>query len=126
VKTYQVTFDRIGRNHDVAPLTAEAGDAGQLAEVIYRYARPHLVSRDIEVSVDLGAGKGYVFAGIQTGATFTITEVEEPAYPAPGSTIPDQPGYVVGKCEHRVAKSEWRAGFRTCERCPEPSHEVPA
>lgn len=38
-------------------------------------------------------------------------------YPAPGSEIPGVPGYVVGTCEHRVAKSEWRAGFRTCERC---------
>ncbi|GGS88324.1 hypothetical protein ACFFV7_51075 [Nonomuraea spiralis] len=43
---------------------------------------------------------------------------EPPVYPAPGSQIPDQPGYVVGTCAHRVAGSEWRAGFRTCERCP--------
>lgn len=42
---------------------------------------------------------------------------EPPAYPAPGSDIPDQPGYVVGRCGHRLAASEWRAGFRTCERC---------
>ncbi len=28
------------------------------------------------------------------------------------------PGYVVGECGHRVAQSEWDAGFRTCERCP--------
>jgi hypothetical protein len=40
-----------------------------------------------------------------------------PEYPAPGSAIPDQPGYVVGECEHRVARSEWQAGLRTCERC---------
>lgn len=39
-------------------------------------------------------------------------------YPNPGSEIPGQPGYVVGRCGHRVAGSEWRAGFRTCERCP--------
>jgi hypothetical protein len=42
---------------------------------------------------------------------------EGPVYPAPGSTIPDQPGFVVGECTHRVAGSEWRAGFTTCERC---------
>jgi hypothetical protein len=41
-----------------------------------------------------------------------------PTYPAPGSAIPDQPGYVVGECTHRVAASEWRVGFRVCERCP--------
>ena len=28
------------------------------------------------------------------------------------------PGYVAGWCGHRVAESEWRAGFRVCERCP--------
>ncbi|WP_242892647.1 hypothetical protein [Actinomadura litoris] len=38
-------------------------------------------------------------------------------YPAVGSDIPGQPGYVVGECGHRVAASEWRSGFRTCERC---------
>lgn len=27
------------------------------------------------------------------------------------------PGYVAGKCGHRVAQSEWEAGFETCERC---------
>lgn len=42
---------------------------------------------------------------------------EDPVYPEPGSAIPDQPGFVVGECRHRVARSEWRAGFRTCERC---------
>lgn len=47
---------------------------------------------------------------------------ETPAYPAPGSEIPGQPGYVVGSCGHRLAASEWRAGFRTCERCPDHQH----
>jgi hypothetical protein len=27
------------------------------------------------------------------------------------------PGFVAGTCGHRVAESEWRAGFRLCERC---------
>lgn len=30
----------------------------------------------------------------------------------------EMPGYVRGRCEHRVARSEWRAGFRVCEGCP--------
>lgn len=46
-----------------------------------------------------------------------------PAYPEPGSSIPSQPSYVVGECGHRVASSEWRAGFRTCERCPDNKKE---
>jgi hypothetical protein len=29
------------------------------------------------------------------------------------------PGYYAGRCGHRVAISEWNAGFRTCERCPD-------
>lgn len=41
-----------------------------------------------------------------------------PVYPAPGSAIPSMPGYVVATCDHRIAAMEWRAGFRTCERCP--------
>ncbi|MER7002251.1 hypothetical protein ABT297_04270 [Dactylosporangium sp. NPDC000555] len=30
------------------------------------------------------------------------------------------PGYIAGRCGHRVVESEWRAGFRVCERCPDP------
>ena len=45
-----------------------------------------------------------------------------PEYPIVGSIIPPgenfgQSGYVVGACGHRVAGSEWMAGFRNCERC---------
>lgn len=48
-------------------------------------------------------------------------------YPSPGSEIPGQPGLVVATCGHRVAGSEWRAGFGTCERCPatQQTTEVP-
>jgi hypothetical protein len=42
---------------------------------------------------------------------------ENPVYPSPGSPIAGQLGYVVGICGHRVARSEWCAGFRLCERC---------
>lgn len=31
-------------------------------------------------------------------------------------------GYVVGTCEHAVARQEWDAGMRSCERCPEDEH----
>jgi hypothetical protein len=49
------------------------------------------------------------------------SEDEGPVYPQPGAPIPLElngglAGYVVGKCGHRVAESEWRAGFRNCER----------
>jgi hypothetical protein len=46
---------------------------------------------------------------------------EGPVYPQPGAPIPlelngGMAGFVVGECGHRVAESEWRAGFRNCER----------
>jgi hypothetical protein len=49
------------------------------------------------------------------------TDDPGPVYPQPGAPIPlelngGMAGYVVGKCGHRVAESEWRAGFRNCER----------
>lgn len=31
--------------------------------------------------------------------------------------IGERPGYVAGQCGHATALSEWRAGFRVCERC---------
>ena len=46
-----------------------------------------------------------------------IREQRALSYPEPGSYIPDQPGFVVAECGHRVANQEWRVGFRTCERC---------
>lgn len=53
-----------------------------------------------------------------------LAEQEGVPYPVPGSEIPDQPAYVVGNCGHRVARSEWRAGWRTCERCPNDVDEA--
>ena len=46
---------------------------------------------------------------------------EGPVYPQPGSPIPlelngGMDGFVVGECGHRMYASEWRAGFRKCER----------
>ena len=40
----------------------------------------------------------------------------------PGDPIPPErtggmTGFVTGECGHRLAASEWRAGFRNCERC---------
>ena len=36
-----------------------------------------------------------------------------------GHPFPGRPGYFTGRCGHAVAGSEWRAGFRNCERCGE-------
>jgi hypothetical protein len=79
--TYQVEFERIGRTHDVASLSATAADADVLAEVIYQYARPYLRSHDVEVIVNLQEMRGSIFCGFHSGGTFTITQPE----PAPSS-----------------------------------------
>lgn len=82
--TFRVIFDRIGRDHDVAPLLADARDATDLAEHIHRYARPYLVSRDVEVFTDLQKMSGSILCGLNNGGTFRIERVasETPAVPA--------------------------------------------
>jgi hypothetical protein len=42
----------------------------------------------------------------------------QPGDPIPPERTGGMEGFVVGECGHRVARSEWDAGFRTCERCP--------
>lgn len=70
---YLATFDRISRNHDVAPL-AVSGDAEDIAEQVYRYARDKVVSQDLEVVVDLGELRGTIFCGFHVGGSFTLTQ----------------------------------------------------
>ena len=41
-----------------------------------------------------------------------IAAADASAVPFPGRA-----GYVTGDCGHAVARSEWRAGLRNCERC---------
>lgn len=77
-RTYTVTFDRIGRKHDVAPLVVEADNLDDLAEHVFQYARPHLMSRDVEVVVSNGgpgedSGRGVINCGWQLGGSFTVT-----------------------------------------------------
>lgn len=75
---YIVQFDRLGRNKIVAPLVIDTHspfhDEQMIEQHVLAYARRHLLSRDIDVSLDLDLGKGTVHAGIQTGGTFTIRE----------------------------------------------------
>lgn len=76
MKTYRVTFERIGRNHSVAPMVAKVEDADQLADYIHRHARPHLRSRDYDVKLEIagdGTGHGFIACGMHSGGDFTIT-----------------------------------------------------
>jgi hypothetical protein len=61
--THRVEFVRIGRNHNVPPIEVSAANADEIAEVVWRVARRHLISRDFDVTVDLDAGKGYIEGG---------------------------------------------------------------
>jgi hypothetical protein len=74
--SYLIKFERIGRNHDVSPLIARVRDADHLADVVYRYAWPHLGSRDVEVVVNLEPDKmlGLIIVGggFQCGGSFTV------------------------------------------------------
>jgi hypothetical protein len=71
-----------------------------------------------------GRTAGQVIAALR-GAAESAAGAAGPFYPRPGSPVPDRPGFVVAECGHRVAASEWRAGFRQCERCPSVERNEP-
>lgn len=52
-----------------------------------------------------------------------LRQAHEPVPFNPGSGV--VPGYMAGWCGHRVAATEWAAGFRVCERCPDPRATAP-
>src|ERR1700754_2043874 len=73
---YRVTFDRIGRNHNVSALVAQADGPNHLADQILAHARPHLMSRDISVAFEEDMLSGWIFAGVRTASTFKIERPE--------------------------------------------------
>lgn len=60
-------------------------------------------------------GDGYYWH--QDGARIIRDEPLKPGDPIPPEQNGGQAGYVAGECGHRVAGTEWAAGFRNCERC---------
>jgi hypothetical protein len=76
--TWLVTFERIGRTHDVAPLRVAVEDADELAERISRYARPYLCSSDVQAVVNLAEGRGFILCGFNNGGDFTVVRDDEP------------------------------------------------
>lgn len=75
--TYIITFDRVGRNHDVKPLIVEAESPDRVARKIFGYVKPMLASRDVEVRIDLEAGNGSILCGFNIGGTFQIKIMEK-------------------------------------------------
>ena len=68
---YLATFDRVGGNHGVAPLTV-AGSPDAIAEQIFNYVKPLMISRDVDVVVDVEARAGTIFAGFHLGGHITL------------------------------------------------------
>lgn len=73
---YRVTYERIGRRHDIPPLVRVAAGADHLAELIHDDARQYLGSREVEVAVDLETLDGAIFCGVQVGGRFTIERLD--------------------------------------------------
>ena len=71
--TYLVEFERIGRNHAVAPITVTVEGEAALAREIRLVARDHLRSRDFDVMIDAEAGAGWIACGMRSGGNFSIT-----------------------------------------------------
>lgn len=69
---YHVTFERIGRNRSVKPLTVSRDNELGLLESISRYARPHLRSRDYEVVLEPCRTRGYIACGMHLGGNFEV------------------------------------------------------
>jgi hypothetical protein len=72
--TYEITFDHVGRKHDVPPLVVTAPTLDHLATKIEKYSRKFLLSRDVEIDID-DDGTGQIFVGFHGGGTFTWKEV---------------------------------------------------
>lgn len=69
---YHVEFSRIGRTHNPPALETTAESADELAEKVLGHARSYLLSRDIEVTVDLASLTTFIFAGVQHAGSGTV------------------------------------------------------
>jgi hypothetical protein len=67
--TATVSFDRIGRNHEVPSVCVMSDDAQVIAQAVYAHARHYLGSRTLDVRVDLDepdglTGTAFIFVGL--------------------------------------------------------------
>lgn len=69
--TYRIEFERIGRNHAIAPLIAN-GSADDITDAVHKYARKHLRSSDYDVDLSLERMNGSIICGMHIGGRFTI------------------------------------------------------
>lgn len=89
--TYRCTFHGgIGQTRDVAPLDVTVPDhrsdpadaADYIAERLYRYAAPHLISTNVNAVVNLDRMSGLVFAGFHVAAECTVVALVDVPHPA--------------------------------------------
>lgn len=76
------------------------------------------------IEIDGAEDRGVVYIQVAGKLVALSATAPKVTYARPGEPFshPDLPaeltaGFVVGECGHRVAGSEWRAGFRICEHC---------
>ena len=75
IHCYTITFDRIGRRHDVGPLIV-TGTEREMANAVYELGGRFLVSSDYDVLYSVEEGKGFFLCGAQSGGNFTIEAVD--------------------------------------------------
>lgn len=73
MKTYKITFDRIGRRRDVLPVELLADGDDRLAEKIHDHVGDFLASREYDITCSIDERSGYIEGG--RFGTFTIEEV---------------------------------------------------
>lgn len=79
---YRVTYERVGRRGGrdgspaPEPLIVEADSPSGLAWQVEVDISPYLASRNVEVLVDLDKQRGYIFAGINNGGSFTLEPLQ--------------------------------------------------
>lgn len=78
MSTYRVSFDRIGRHHEVADLVVATREH-ELPDKIRSYALQYPMSRDVDVYIDQDAMTGrIVVGGCRPGGSFTVTAEPDP------------------------------------------------
>jgi hypothetical protein len=133
VKTYRIAFERIGRSQNVSPLEVTTDTIKDLELAVFRHARPHVRSTEVEVVIYSHMAGGYISCGGRNGGNFSLEQiVEPPVLDANGDSVKVSAAIEVSdafrlfmsgrapvSCGHYIAASEASAGFTSCERCSE-------
>lgn len=103
---YLVTFDRIGRTHNLT-MSATVADPQALTGQIAKFARPYLRSRLFEVTIDTDTGEGIIMCGGNNGGTFTFAAAND----TPSGTSTDESADAPAAEPDRAADYDVAAGW---------------